>query len=1026
MSRNPVGRCIGRALLMIPIALALDPAPIPSLFLASRAVAGAQTSTARISGIVTDAGGAPLSDVTVSGRSISTNAMRNARTSATGFYALSGLQPDEYELTVRRIGMASETRRVRVMIGQTLDVDFSLSPTAVELTAVQVTAAATDVEAERRSTEVATNITQEQIESIPLTDRNFLSLALLAPGIRRDGGSITSGAQSANNINVFIDGVSFKSDILVGGVVGQDASKGNPFPQNAVQEFRVITQQYKAEYQRATSAIITATTKSGTNEWTGDVFGYFQNKFAIERDYFAARRCDSLANENAPPCAAKPRLDKYQIGGSVGGPIIRDKLFLFGSYEGNLQTRAATVRLGTPTSLPPANVLDSLRTFEGTFESPFRSHLGFAKLTWLPAERHRLELSGNIRDEYDIRNFQNTDSYDNAEHFFNDVDTYQLKHQYVRGNGVNEASVSWQSFRWHPIPLFEEKVGITYSGVLKIGGRSTMQDFDQRRLAFRNDYTHTIAGWGGDHVLKGGVTLDLLEYDVIRPLDGNPQYTFQATNNWAFPFTARAGFGNPDVGAKNQQLGLYIQDDWSATQRLAVNLGVRWDYETDMVNNDWVTPDSVRTAVETYRATLACNGTDPKREQLCDASAYLTDGNDRKPFLGAIQPRVGLSYDVFGTGRTIVFGGYGLYYDRNRYGNTLGERANLQWSTYTFQFSTDGLPRGGQPTTVWDDRYFTREGLQEILATGNAPVPELFLTKNDTKPPMAHQFSAGVRQAFGDFALSASYTGVRGYNTFTWIRANRNANGTCCTQFPSPTVRKFSGVFVSSDDARNWYDALYLMAEKRYSERSRWGVQVAYTLGKAEEEASAADVFSALNVFTVDDFERYPTSTDERHHVTTNWIVGLPWQFKFSGIIDLGTGAPFNATYGFGAGTNNCTHGNQDCVSGNDWPEGKSRNWYRPDGDVFLGMDWWRYRNVDVRLEKSFRTIRGQQIGLIADVFNIFNYRNYSGYTTNVGDFNSTGGITPNPNFGRPTAVINDLTRMGAQRRAQVGMTYKF
>ena len=442
-----------------------------------------------------------------------------------------------------------------------------------------------------------------------------------------------------------------------------------------------------------------------------------------------------------------------------------------------------------------------------------------------------------------------------------------------------------------------------------------------------------------------------------------------------------------------------------------------------MVNNDWVTPDSIRTAVQTYRATLACNGSDPKREQLCDPSPYLTDGNDRKPFLGAIQPRVGLSYDVFGTGRTIVFGGYGMYYDRNRYGNALGERANLQWSTYTFQFSTDGLPRGGQPTTIWQDRYLTRAGLQEILASGSAPVPELFLTKNDTKPPMAHQFSAGVRQAFGDFGLSASYTGVRGYNTFTWIRANRNANGTCCTQFPSPTVRSFPAVRLD-DDARNWYDALYPHGREALQRASRWGVQVAYTLGKAEERRAPGMCSARSTFFTVDDFERSPASTDERHHVTTNWIVGcrVGVQVHASSISDR---SPLNATT-LRCGTNNCTHGNQDCVSGNDWPTGKSRNWYRPDGDTFLGMDWWRYRNIDIRLEKSFRTVRGQQIGVIGELFNVFNFRNFTGYNTNVGDFNNTGGITPNGNFGRPTGVITDLTRMGAPRRVQLGMNYKF
>ncbi|MEO7520404.1 MAG: TonB-dependent receptor [Gemmatimonas sp.] len=728
----------------------LRPAVILGLGLAgAAATVQAQSSTSRITGTVTGENGNPVAGATVTARSVSSNTSRSATTSERGFYVLPGLAPDEYHVTVRRLGQQAMSRRIRPLIGESVTLDFKLTATSVQLATVEVNAEVVATEADRRSTEVATNITQEQIRSVPLTERNFLALALLAPGVRRDGGSITSGAQSANNINVFVDGATFKSDILVGGVVGQDASKGNPFPQNAVQEFRVITQQYKAEYQRATSAIITATTKSGTNTWSGDAFGYFQNRFAIERDYFQQRRCDSLATvANAAPCAAKPRLDRYQIGGSLGGPIIKDKLFFFGSYEGNLQTRSADVVLGNPVAKPPQATLDSLRQFEGTLESPFRSHLGFAKLTYAPNERHRFEGSVNVRDEYDIRSFGGTNSYDNAERFYNNVNTLLLKHQYARGRALNEVTTSAQSFRWHPVPLFEQKVGVNYTGVLKVGGRSTMQDFDQRRLSIRDDFTYTVDQLGGEHVFKIGANADFLEYDVIRPLNGNPQYTFQATNNWAFPFTAVAGFGDPDIGATNQQFGLYAQDDWRATRKLSFNLGVRWDFETDMVNNDWVTPDSVRAAVNTYRGTLACNGADPKREQLCDASPYLTDGTQRKPFLGAIQPRVGASYDVFGTGKTIVFGGYGLYYDRNRYGNTLGEKANLQWTTYTFQFSADGLPRGGQPTTVWAPKYLTREGLQEILRSGSAPVPELFLT--DVRAPAVRATRAcrdGARRA---------------------------------------------------------------------------------------------------------------------------------------------------------------------------------------------------------------------------------------------------------------------------------------
>jgi hypothetical protein len=373
-----------------------------------------------------------------------------------------------------------------------------------------------------------------------------------------------------------------------------------------------------------------------------------------------------------------------------------------------------------------------------------------------------------------------------------------------------------------------------------------------------------------------------------------------------------------------------------------------------------------------------------------------------------------------------VFGGYGLYYDRNRYGNALSEMANLRWTTYTFRFSQNGGTVGGNPTIAWNPSYFSRAGLQGILATGAAPRPELFLTKNATEPPKANQYSFGVRQALGPLFGSLSYTGVRGYNTYTWIRANRNANGTCCAAFPTTTNNRYSNVFVSADNARNWYDAVYVMLERRFTGRNTWGAQISYTYGKAEEEANAGDVFSALDIVTINDFKRYPTSSDERHHVTGNWILALPFAFKFSGIVDLGSGSPFNSTVGFGAGTNNCTHGNKDCLSGNDYPPGELRNWFRPDGDSFLGLDVWAYRNVDFRLEKLFNTLRGQRIGVTAEVFNVFNFRNWSGYNTAFGNFAVDGSIVPNAAFGRPTAVITDLTRGGSPRRFQLGLNYGF
>src|SRR5688572_15713863 len=294
-----------------------------------------------------------------------------------------------------------------------------------------------------------------------------------------------------------------------------------------------------------------------------------------------------------------------------------------------------------------------------------------------------------------------------------------------------------------------------------------MQDFDQQRTSFRNDISYTKAGWVGDHVFKAGANFDILNYKIIRPLNGNPEFRFNASNNWAFPFEAAAGFGDPNLSEDNNQLGLYIQDDWTPTERLALNLGLRWDYESSMLNNDWVTPDSIRTMVAQYVTAqgFRCDGTDdPKRAQLCEADRFMTDGDDRPAFLGAIQPRFGFSYDVFGTNRTVVFGGFGVYYDRTRFNSALSEYANLQWLNYTFRFSADGAPIGGQPTIQWDPSYMSREGLQQALAAGAPARPELFLLENETKPPKTNQYTIGVRQTVGAFQFTANYTGVRGYN----------------------------------------------------------------------------------------------------------------------------------------------------------------------------------------------------------------------------------------------------------------------
>ena len=234
----------------------------------------AQTTTGTIRGSVKDENGAPLGGTEVQAKSVLTGVTRTATTLANGSYVMPGLSPGTYVLVVRHIGHSPQQRQVEVLIGAILLADFGLKAGAVELQAITVTTPAV----ETRTSEVAVNVTPQQLQSIPTPSRNFLDLAALAPGVTVSEDRVnalgfrtfSAGGGSPNQVNVFVDGTSLKNDLTAGGVSGQDASRGNPFPRNAIQEYRVITQNFKAEYQKASTAIISATTRSGGNVWSGN------------------------------------------------------------------------------------------------------------------------------------------------------------------------------------------------------------------------------------------------------------------------------------------------------------------------------------------------------------------------------------------------------------------------------------------------------------------------------------------------------------------------------------------------------------------------------------------------------------------------------------------------------------------------------------------------------------------------------------------------------------------------------------
>ena len=312
--------------------------------LAAAVPASAQSTSATVRGIVKDdTGGLP--GATITAQETGSGFSFTATSGADGGFVLAGLRPGAYDITVAMPQYKPAASKLTVLVGQNIDLDFRLTADLVYTENVTVVGEqAIDV----KTSQVATNITAEQIRNLPQNDRNFLNFAALAPGVRVNAGSetnkeVTAGALPGFNTNVFIDGVSYKNDILLGGVVGQDSSRGNPFPQNAVQEFRVLTQNFKAELEKASSAAITAVTKSGGNVWTGDVFLLYQDKNLVAQDSFAEARGEE-----------KPTYERFQGGASVGGPLILNKLTLFGSYENKRENRDKSVFFGgeTPASRP--------------------------------------------------------------------------------------------------------------------------------------------------------------------------------------------------------------------------------------------------------------------------------------------------------------------------------------------------------------------------------------------------------------------------------------------------------------------------------------------------------------------------------------------------------------------------------------------------------------------------------------------------------------------------------------------------
>jgi hypothetical protein len=908
-------------------------------------VARAQ-NTITLEGTVRNASGEPIAGAQVGVLNPATNERRGGLTNDEGRFRILGLYPGRYEVTVRAIGHAPAQQNVELLLGQRANLLFSLSPAATELQAVTATAERmTTVEVQRTS--VSSPVVREMIEKLPTIDRNIMTLAATAPGVKGFAPTAGRALPSAGAMpelrfnNFYLDGVELKS-LFNGNLVGIPQT-GAPLPQEAVQEFRVFLNPYDAEYSHAGSYIISAESNRGTNETRGALFGFSQTADMVGRNFLQRRTA-----------AEAPDFSRTQIGGNLSGPIQRDRLFYALNYEVTTTDNFIDVVPGSPAVDP--TIWDQYR---GAFKAPNLNHTGFGRLTYTPGERHTLDASWASRYMTGESNFGGTTAREGGieQKYF--INVAQLRHRFLpRPNLLNE--LSFQVVQWHhDEPQLVPGETRTYPSIT-LGTATFPLELNEMHLRLINRASYTKDNFFGSHVFKAGFEVSRVNADQFSPNFFQGSFRFPVDTS-TVPNQAIIGVGLTDrqsTSAAKADLtgwitGVYLNDEWRPSPTLLLNFGLRYDAELNTVNNEQTVPWASDTAIT-------------NRPQLAD---YINRG-DRKNDLNNISPRISFSRDPFGTNRTFVRGGAGIIYDRVASFIGFQERLAGTWRTYTI----------ANPGTM--DVSVLRQQVIDGTVTSR---PNIVLVKNKMEAPENRQFSLGLGHQFTpDLAFNADY--IHQDVRHLYLRLNANYTNT----EPDPDVRvltpNFGDIILWDDFGRAKFDALVFAMNYR---RPRLLTNLSYTLGwyKADYDAVTAPAYPFRATYNMQ-----RTAGDERHRVVLSEIADLPWGFELAGIATVASPRPFGITWGVDVNRDNDFTDEFD-ASG----EVTAERTMRPDNE-------WRnwYRNVDLRVAKSLFAAQGTTVRLTAEVFNVFNTNNTAGYAGRRHD--SAG--NPLTNFGQPNSAF--------------------
>ena len=858
---------------------------------------------------------------------------------------------------------------------------------------------------EVKTPEVGQTISLHQIQTIPQVSRNFLEFADTVPGMafNVDSAGHTSlrgGAMNNSSVNVFIDGVGQKSYVKEGGVSGQINSQGNPFPQLAIGEYKVITTNYKAEYDQVSSAAVTAETKSGTNEFHGEVFDTYT------ADKFRSR----TAGEEAPG-ADKAKSFEKEYGFALGGPIIKDQMHFFIAYEEKKFDTPITV---TPGGQSPTNIAQLLPASAaaqlGPSNLPFNEKLYFGKIDWELTDRDRIEISTQVRREDQADNI-GAGQARSASIVTENHDTRGLfRWQHSGDNFFNELNATYENASNDPTPLnFGNGQVYTYrpSGdnntVLNTGsaGPLATQIKGQEGPSLSDDITFNDLSWHGDHTVKLGWKYKEVTLHAQDAGNVNPQFVYDVddTGTQALPY--QVNFSNPVAGlnpvseTKSKQYGGYIQDDWAVTDKLTLNLGVRWDLERTPSYVDWVTPTNVIEAFntldpaaqgqfpgQTYAQTLAKGG--------ININDYISNGKNRHPYNKEWQPRLGFSYDLFGDEAHVIHGGAGRSYDRNLYDYLQLEQTKSAIPIQQVFFNTAERPceLTASNCIAWNPAYLGANGLQVLqsqFSSTNAG-QEIDIMNNKLKAPYSDQYSLGMSNQLGDWQTDATVARVLSYDGFAFTLGNRYPRwlvlpGRC--QPWNNGVPGFGSLIIGNNGIRTRTTQVLLSASKPYTKESGWSTTFAYTYTRAYQNRDINEHYSFDEAF-IGDYPFILSNAAPKHRFVATGSLDGPWGFSFSAKLTLATPTPFNGVPNYGAIGPNGEGG----IPMSFIPRGASK--------FLVGGNIWGYRDIDLQATKDFKLWGDVAAYLRFDILNVFNWKNIDD-TAVLTNYGGGGTLNENP-----------------------------